>query len=270
MMPLSHRPGTGMFVSQTVGYAAMQQPGFVSAGMPGFGQGPVYTLDAGPHLGWVTYSFGAVGAAPNVSKATGVNPTETSYSLYGHNVVLTVFGVGRIGGEIISGPWVADGKASFIISFGVPADPYGMRDLREIAFDSEVVWSGGSFSTEPFVFRFYPGTLTQGADPLETTHFGADAVAYRPQLLLAFENLPLAGTKFGKIPYVAALIGDSTGDDVNLGEAFTRLSRSPWVGWTSDQFESVGITDGLVRGGLIITEQARVPGDDPAVRSVLC
>jgi hypothetical protein len=192
-----------------------------------------------------------------VAASTGVNPVETSYSLYGHPIPLSVFGVGRIGGEIISGPWIENGLASFIISFGVPADPTGTRDLREIAFDSEVVWTAaGGFNTEAFTYRFYGGTLTQAADALETTHFGANAVAYRPQMLLAFENLPLANTKFGKIPYVAAKIGDATGDDVNLGEAFERIAYSPWVGYTSSQFETVGITDGLVNGGMIFAQQA--------------
>ena len=122
-------------------------------------------------------------------------------------------GTGRIGGEIIAGPWVENGKATFCISFGVPADPSGTRTLREIAFDSEVVWTAADgFSTEAFTFRLYPGTLTQAADPIEIAHFGADAVAYRPQMLLWFENLPLANTKFKKIPYVAAVIADSVGD----------------------------------------------------------
>lgn len=201
-----------------------------------------------------------------VSVSTGVSPVETQYSLYGHIVPLSVFGVGRIGGEIISGPWISNGLASFIISFGVPADPSGTRILREIAFDSEVVWTGsltgsgvpssGGFSSEAFTVRFYDGTLTQSADSLETSHFGSNAVAYRPQILLAFENLPLANTKFKKIPYVAAVIADTSGDDVNLGEAFERLAYSPWVGYTSAQFETSGITDGLVSGGLIIAAQA--------------
>jgi hypothetical protein len=224
-------------------------------GSAGFGSGPVYGFDSGQ--GMIYYSFGVGGAGPgNAGTVTGVNPVETAYSLYGHPVPLSVFGVGRIGGEIISGPWIENGLASFIISFGVPADPAGTRDLRQIAFDSEIVWENGTFNTEPFTYRFYGGTLTQAADALETTHFGADAVAYRPQMLLAFENLPLANTKFKKIPYVAAVIGDATGDDVNLGEAFERIAYSPWVGWTSAQFETVGITDGLVSGGLIITQQA--------------
>jgi hypothetical protein len=182
-------------------------------------------------------------------------------------VPLSVFGVGRIGGDIISGPWVENGLASFIISFGVPADPSGSRDIREIAFDSEVVWTtngatgvttlaGGTFTVEAFTARFYQGTLTQGADTLESTHFGAAAVAYRPQILLAFSNLPIAATKFKKIPYVAAVIGDGSGNDVNLGEAFERLAYSPWVGYTSAQFETSGITDGLVDGGLIIAQDA--------------
>lgn len=207
---------------------------------------------------WKLVSGGGGGTTtttPNVPVVTGVSPLETNYSLYGHTIPLSVFGVGRIGGEIIAGPWVANGKASFIISFGVPADPGGStRTLREIAFDSEVVWdSTNGFSTEAFTYRWYPGTMSQAADPLETTHFGANAVAYRPQMLLAFQDLPLSGTKFGKIPYVAAVIADSSGEDVNLGEAFERLAYSPWVGYTSAQFETSGINDGLVDGGLIIS-----------------
>lgn len=194
-----------------------------------------------------------VPAASAAAAVTGVNPVESAYSLYGHIVPLSVFGVGRIGGEIISGPWRENGLASFIISFGVPADPSGTRDLREIAFDSEVVWTAaGGFTTEPFTYRFYGGTLTQAADTLEIEHFGVNAVAYRPQILLAFSNLPLANTKFGAIPYVSAVIGDASGDDVNLGEAFERLAYSPWVGWTSAEFETIDITDGLADGGLII------------------
>ncbi len=192
-----------------------------------------------------------------LSTSTGVNPNETAYSLYGHIIPLSVFGVGRIGGEIIAGPWIdtATGLASFCISFGVPADPSGSRDLREIAFDSEVVWTAaGGFTNLAFTYRFYDGTLTQAPDALEVSHFGADAVAYRPQILIWFENLPLASTKFHKIPYVAAVIGDSSGDDVNLGEAFERLAYSPWVGYTSAQFETVDITDGLVSGGLILAQ----------------
>jgi hypothetical protein len=233
--------------------------------VPGLGDVGSGSYSSFDYNGFPIYYQGTTTASAPVSSvsptavavSTGVNPVETSYSLYGHTVPLSVFGVGRIGGEIIAGPWIENGLASFIISFGVPADPTGTRTLREIAFDSEVVWDSTSgFSTESFTYRFYGGTLTQGADALETTHFGADAIAYRPQILIAFENLPLANTKFKKIPYVAAVIADSSGDDVNLGEAFERLAYSPWVGYTSSQFETVGITDGLVSGGLIIAEQA--------------
>ncbi len=205
----------------------------------------------------------AIGPAATAA-STGVNPVETSYSLYGHPVPLSVGGKVRIGGEIISGPWIASGLASFIISFGVPADPSGTRTLLEIAFDSEVVWTGtltgagtpssAGFSTEPFTVRFYDGNLTQAADALETSDFGSDAVAYRPQILLAFENLPLANTKFGKIPYVSALLGDTTGDDVNIGEALERLAYSPFCGLTSSQFETSGITDALPDGGFVIAQ----------------
>ncbi len=205
-------------------------------------------------------------SSPVASTSTGVSPRETSYSLYGHTVPLSVFGKGRIGGEIIAGPWVENGLASFIISFGVPADPSGTRELREIAFDSEVIWTGsligagtpsaGGFTVSPVTCRFYDGNLTQAADALETAHFGSNAVAYRPQILLAISNLPLANTKYNAIPYVASVIADTTGDDVNLGEAFERLAYSPWVGYTSDQFETSGIDYGLPDGGLIIADDS--------------
>jgi hypothetical protein len=96
--------------------------------------------------------------------------------------------------------------------------------------------------------------LTQAADPIEIAHYGADAIAYRPQMLIWFQDLPLQATKFKKIPYVAALISDSVGDMINMGEGFTRLAVSPWVGYTSAQFETVGITD--ASGGMIFAADA--------------
>lgn len=202
----------------------------------------------------------------NVSTATGVNPTETQYSLYGHTIPLLVLGQGRVGGDIISGPWVDSGFASGINSFGVQADPTRILTLVEVAFDSMVVWEGSQvgngtlassgFSTEPFTCRFYTGSLTQPADELETGHFGADAVAYRGQVLLAINRLPLAATKFGKYPYVACKFVDQDGEAINFGEAFERLAYSPYVGLTPDQFETVGITDGVANGGMIIVDQA--------------
>lgn len=230
------------------GLYSFNQPGSLAATL--FGAGTLTYWGTGSPTGGTALS------PASTATSTGVNPTETSYSLYGHTIPLSVFGIGRIGGEIIAGPWISGGLASFCISFGVPADPSGTRELREIAFDSEVVWNTTGFFTEPFTYRFYGGTLTQSADALEISHFGANAVAYRPQILVWFENLPLAGTKFGKIPYVSCVIADTSGDDVNLGEAFERLAYSPFCGLTSDQFETSGITDGLVGGGLIIASSS--------------
>jgi hypothetical protein len=209
--------------------------------------GPLdYPLPAGAPIS------GAV-AAP----AAAVNPVETAFAAYGKVFPLSVLGKARIGGLITVGPWIVNGLASFGISFGFPADPTGTRTLLEIAFDSEVVWdSVNGFRTEAFTYRFYQGTYTQAADAIETAYFGANAVAYRPQMMLFFENLPIANTKFKKIPYVAAVIQDGTGPDVNLGEAFERLAYSPFVEYTSSQFETTGVTDGLVNGGLLIAQDA--------------
>ena len=42
--------------------------------------------------------------------------------------------------------------------------------------------------------------MTQGADPQEVAHFGAEAVAYRPQMTLWFTNLSLAPFD-NKVPF---------------------------------------------------------------------
>ncbi len=203
-----------------------------------------------------------------VSASTGVNPNETGYSLYGHTIPLLVLGRGRVGGDIISGPTVANGNASGINSFGVQADPTRTLTLIEIAFDSDVIWQGtcvgdpsaavtpssSGFTSEPFTVRFYTGSLTQPADPLETVPYGTNAVAYRGQVLLAFDNLPLANTKFKKYPYVSARFVDQDGEAINFGDAFEMLAYGPYVGLTSDQFVTSGITDGVPDGGFIITQ----------------
>lgn len=222
-----------------------------------------------PRTPLATYSIREDVAPPApaaVAASTGVNPVETSYSLYGHNIPLLVLGRGRIGGEIISGPTVDSGAASGINSFGVQADPTRTLTLIEIAFDSEVVWEGtcvgnpsaavapdvSGFRVEPFTVRFYTGSLTQPADPLETVPYGANAVAYRGQVLLAFDDLPLANTKFKKYPYVSARFVDEDGEAINFGEAFERLAASPYVNFAD--FETSGITDGVPDGGFIITQ----------------
>lgn len=205
---------------------------------------------------------------PDVPAVTGINPVETSYSIYGHNIPLLALGRGRVGGEIISGPTFDNGSATGINSFGLQFDPARTLTLVEIAFDSEVVWEGtcvgdpnaavipdaSGFKTEAFTVRFYTGSLTQPADTIETVNYGAQAVAYRGQVLLAFESLPLANTKFGKYPYVSAKFVDEDGEAVNYGELFERIAYSTYVGFTSADFETVDITDGVADGGIIITE----------------
>ncbi len=208
-------------------------------------------------------------APSNVSAATGVSPTETSYALYGHTIPILVFGQGRVGGDIISGPVLDGGNVYGINSFGVQADPTRILTLVEISLDSEVVWSGtcvgnataaaipdpSGFTTEPFTVRFYTGSLDQPADPLETAAYGADAVAYIGQVLLAIDGLPVANTKFKKYPYISGKFVDQDGSAINFGDAFERLAYSPYTALTTNDFETVGITDGVPDGGFIITDQ---------------
>lgn len=194
--------------------------------------------------------------APSVPSPAPIDPNELANATYGKRMPLFAGGLARIGGSIVFGPYISNGTASFGISFGVPANVAGTRALFEIAFDSKVAWestagttniAAGTFKAETFTARFYQGTLTQSVDALETAQFGSAAIAYRPQMMIFFQSLPLA--QFGnKIPYVAAVIGDTTDgadptDGINLGTAIERVAHSPWAGYTSSTFETDGITD---------------------------
>jgi len=200
---------------------------------------------------------GGGSGAPNASPVTPtLDPKIQADILYDKPIALSVLGIARIGGSIIFGPYFDNGKVTFGVSFGLPANPNGTRIIYDIAFDSMVAWSSadggtlpghGVFNAESFTFRFYPGRLDQAVDPLEELKFPGQGIAYRPQMVLFIENLPYA--QFVKpVPYVSCLIGDTTDgavphDGVNLGDALEQIAWSPWAGYTSADFESVNITD---------------------------
>ena len=176
-------------------------------------------------------------------------------------------GLARIGtAGLIFGPYFNSGLASFAVSFGFPADPAGTRYIYEISLDSKIVWEnaggnaegaiGAGFTGDAFEARFYSGTMTQAADPLEAAMFGAESVAYRPQMTLWFTNLPLTPYD-GKVPFVSAKIGGVTGgatpgDGLNLGDALQRVAYSPWLEYDVSTFETTGVAD--IVQAMILTE----------------
>jgi hypothetical protein len=206
-------------------------------------------------------------AAPRASVVSGIDPSEIANALYGRIIPLSALGLARIGtAGLIFGPYFNEGRASFAVSFGFPANPEGDRRVYEISLDSKVAWAnaagspagalGAGFLGDPFECRFYSGTQTQGADPLEAAMFGAEAIAYRPQMMLWFTNLPVAAFD-GKVPFVSAKIGDVTGgavpgDGINLGEALERFAYSPWLEYDSSDFETAGVAD--IVQAMILTE----------------
>jgi hypothetical protein len=224
----------------------------------------------------VGYGGGTSGGSqqqPVTSIVTGVNPAEINSALYGKIIPVSALGLARIGSAgLIFGPYFNSGSASFAVSFGFPADPAGTRRVYEIALDGKVVWALGAgsapgaldasgFVSEAFTCRFYGGTLTQAADALEIAYFGDAAVAYRPQMMLWFHNLKL--TNFdGKVPFVSAVIGDTTdgavpADGINIGEALERVAYSPWLEYTSSDFDTTGTSD-IVQGMILTEDQSFV------------
>ena len=208
---------------------------------------------------------------PATSVVTGMDPNQAANALYGKIIPLSALGLARIGtAGLIFGPYKNSGTASFAVSFGFPANVTGTRRVYEVALDGQVVWelAAGSaagaldpsgFVSEAFTCRFYSGTLTQSADPLEIAEFGSAAVAYRPQMMLWFDSLPLAPFN-DLVPFVSCKIGDTTSgatpsDGINLGEAIERVAYSPFLEYTSGTFETSGIQD-IVQAMILSEDQS--------------
>lgn len=230
--------------------------------IPGSSVGLKFGADSGGLAGLFVSLGGTTASAPSVSvpSATPVvpslDPQIPANITYGKRMALFAGGLARIGGTIIFGPYFNDGKVTFGVSFGNVVPVTGTRVLFDICADSKRLWvspagsatsGGGTFDVEAFTWRFYQGTLTQSVDPLETAYFPGEEIAYRPQMVLFIQDLPYA--QFIKpVPYISALIGDTTDgadpyDGINLGLALERIAHSPWAGYTSATYETVGITD---------------------------
>lgn len=200
----------------------------------------------------------------STSSITGIDPKELASATYGRIMPICALGLARLGGDIILGPYFNSDRTqcTFGVSFGVPANPEGNRKVYEIAFDSKVVWqradgwdgSGspggtfvGVFDGSSFTFRFVQGRYDQLPDVIDSANFPDEPVAYRPQMCLFFQDLPV--TAYGKrVPFVAAVIGDTTDgadptDGITLGDALERIAFSPWAGYTSSNFATSGVTD---------------------------
>jgi hypothetical protein len=237
----------------------------------GFSAGSLFQGDASgnTHFEWVDGAPISDVPAPNPTPVSPTfDPKLEANALYGKAMGLYTGGYARMGASPapIVGPYISGGLVDMIVSFGVPSNPDGNRKIYNIWLDNEWAWTSpgggtlpahGTFKAETFDFIFKPGTLTQTACSMETTHYPGDENAYRPQMLLQITGLPYARfmTITGKpVPYVAVDIGDVTAgadplDGINLGEALERIAHSPWCGMPST-FETVDVTD-VVRAILI-------------------
>jgi Putative phage tail protein len=239
------------------GYGANPPPGWVAIPTGGgYTYRKVRPSTSTPSPGPTPYP--APAPPPPDPTTTGIDPSKFQNEAFGKKIPISALGKGRIGGQLICGPWgIETGIVSGGWSFGFPADPTGSRVLLEIAMDSKVAWTlADGFTGESFTFRYTEGTQTQSADALETSNFPDAPVAYRPQMMLYLEDIPMA--PFGnKIPYVAALWGDTTDgadpdDGVNLGEGLERIAWSPWANYSSDTFQAVNVED--VVGGILLAD----------------
>lgn len=225
--------GTTYQIGNTLGITTLQSIGYPSSPTP---TGPIVTPEVVPTV-------------------TGIDPNEVARATYGKTIPIFTGGKARFGGRIVWGPKFRTVSSvqvfDVIVSLAFSAKPTGSRAIYQIAMDSKLAWSsvdGYLLAPGQWTYRFYQGTSTQLPDAMVTADQGTGkASAYRPQILVALEGVPM--TSFGNtFPWIAALIGDTTDgadpdDGINLGESFERLAYSPFVGMTDDDMESVNISD---------------------------
>jgi hypothetical protein len=191
--------------------------------------------------------------ADQISTVTGIDPAEVANATYGKTIPIWVGGTLRLGCHIIFGPTFRDQDGfrvcDFGVSFGMPANNIGTRNLFELRLDGVRVWhyQAGFSYTSPLVFRFYGGTETQAADPLVIAAYPTAPVAHRGQCCVFIEGLRIADFNF-KVPFVSALIADVTGlvnpdDGVNLGDALQQIAASPYVNLSAAEFATEGISE---------------------------
>jgi hypothetical protein len=191
--------------------------------------------------------------ADQISTVTGIDPAEVASATYGKTIPIWVGGTLRLGCHIIFGPTFRDQDGfrvcDFGVSFGMPANNIGTRNLFELRLDGVRVWhyQAGFSYTSPLVFRFYGGTEIQPADPLVIAAYPTAPVAHRGQCCIFIEGLRIADFNF-KVPFVSALIADVTGlvnpdDGVNLGDGLQQIAASPYVNLSAAEFATVGISE---------------------------
>ncbi len=184
-----------------------------------------------------------------ISTVTGIDPNEVAAATMGKVIPIWVGGMPRMGCHIISGPTatITGGiaSASFGVSFGMPANNLGDREIRELRLDGYKVWTLADGNLIPsLTFRFYPGTETQAADPQTIAAYPSASVAYKGQCVLFIDDLPLTDYA-NKVPFVSALIADISGgadptDGINLGDGLEQIAASPYVDLS---FEAVDISE---------------------------
>ena len=191
--------------------------------------------------GPVTQPTVTAASTPTQRRSSPASTRAKSHNaLYGKVIPLSALGLARIGtAGLIFGPYFnVPARASFAVSFGFPANPAGTRRVYEIALDGKVAWeiAAGSpagaldaagFSAIRSPAGSMPAPRRKAPIRWRSRMFGAQAVAYRPQMMLWFDNLPVAQFD-GKVPFVSCKIGDVTGgavpgDGINLGEALERV-----------------------------------------------
>lgn len=156
-------------------------------------------------------------SVPTPAIAAGIEPQAYEAILYGKDRTIFVGGKMLMGGRIIEGPWFGgtqtDPTVSFIASHAhnIGSNPFDIGDtvVTQARLRGQAVWENGVYTATDKLpsgsFDWKPGNMAQTPLAQSILRFGSSAIAYRPDILSSWTDIPLKPFG-GIIPFPSVLV----------------------------------------------------------------
>jgi hypothetical protein len=217
-----------------------------------------------PHASFIPKTYSAPPSAPTPPTVAGLEPAAYDAILFGKVRPKFLGGIALMGGRIVEGPFFGgsstDPTMSAIYYLAEAADPDGTRTITELrirgalaAFDGSGNLTDAQFAGA--VVEFKTGTATQTPCAQSTLRYGADAIAYRPGILISITDLPLKPLA-GIVPLISGKIEDTTYGPALDGISYTNLIKTILRDGRFDDSDFDVDVQGDYLGGILAAEQS--------------
>lgn len=198
-----------------------------------FGETPIFDMSQpDPITPWLPLSARFVSVqnsldwVPSASSAAQIANLDFKVDTWGKTIPLTMGNI-RIAGTLIWGKAPVGTKCSFAVSFGYRLDPSrATPTLNRLWANGNIIYDATvspPSSLAGLTVTFYPGSETQGIDPVIQADRGSLTPAYRGQMYLVFNELDLA-TFNNQVPFITAEILDNPGGRIYVRDVILAVA----------------------------------------------